>query len=260
MKIAGKNVLLTGASGGLGEAIAKELAGRGARLTLTARRVGELTQLAEAVGGEVLVADLAEQGDLDRVIEAGNDVDILIANAGMGQDSPISELTSAEIDLAIAVNLRAPILMATEFVQAHLDSGKPGHIVFIGSLSGIVTSPDTRMYNATKFGLRGFALSLRQDLLGSNMGVSLVAPGFIRDAGMFAESGMKLPSGVRTKTPDDVARGVAKAIESNAAELFVAPLELRLGATLGSVAPTLSARIQGLAGAADIKSGRVVHE
>ncbi|MGB6059630.1 MAG: SDR family NAD(P)-dependent oxidoreductase [Microthrixaceae bacterium] len=256
MEIAGKNVLLTGASGGLGEAIAKELAGRGAQLTLTARRGDELNRLAETTGGDVLIADLMDQGDLDRVIEVGRDSDILIANAGMGADSPITELSAGEIDRAIGVNLRAPILMATEFVQAHLRTGEPGQIVFIGSLSGIVSSPDIRMYNSTKFGLRGFALSLRQDMADTNIGVSIVEPGFIRDAGMFAESGVKLPNGVRTKSPLDVAKGVAKAIESNRAEVFVAPLELTLGAKLGSMAPALSERVQSLVGAADIKASR----
>ncbi|MGB3412246.1 MAG: SDR family NAD(P)-dependent oxidoreductase [Microthrixaceae bacterium] len=256
MRISGKNILLTGASGGLGEAIAKELAGRGARLTLTARRGDELNRLAKATDGQVLVADLTDQSDLDRVIEAGRDSDILVANAGMGADSPITELSAEEIDRAIGVNLRAPILMATQFVQEHLRTGEPGQIVFIGSLSGIVSSPDTRMYNSTKFGLRGFALSLRQDMVDSNIGVSIVEPGFIRNAGMFAESGVTLPNGVRTKSPEDVAKGVVRAIESNRAEVFVAPLELTLGAKLGSLAPALSERVQNLVGAAEIKASR----
>lgn len=256
MRIAGKNVLLTGASGGLGEAIAKELAGRDARLTLTGRRGDELSRLAETTGGDVLIADLTDQGDLDRVIEVGRASDILIANAGMGADPPITELSAEEVDRVIGVNLRAPILMATEFVQAHLGTGEPGQIVFIGSLSGIVVSPDTRMYNSTKFGLRGFALSLRQDMVDTNIGVSIVEPGFIRDAGMFAESGVKLPNGVRTKSPQDVAKGVIRAIESNRAEVFVAPLELTLGAKLGSMAPVLSERVQKLVGAAEIKASR----
>ncbi len=254
MEIAGKRVLLTGASGGLGEAIAEELAGRGARLTLSARREDELNRLAARVGGEVLVADLAAQADLDRVIEAGNDADILIANAGIGADTPIEELTPEQVDQVISVNLRAPILAATAFVQAHLASGEPGHVVFIGSLSGIVSSPDTRMYNATKFGLRGFALSLRQDLVDTNIGASIVEPGFISDAGMFAESGIKLPAGVRTKKPDAVAKGVVRAIESDAAEVLVAPTELWVAAKLGSIAPGISERIQKLAGAADVKA------
>lgn len=257
MQIAGKTVLLTGASGGLGEAIAKELAGRGARLTLTARREAELKQLADEVNGEVLVADLTDQDDLDRVIEAGNQADILIANAGLGADSPLDELTTDEVDRSISVNLRAPILMSTAFVQTHMSSGEAGQVVFIGSLSGVVSSPGSRMYNATKFGLRGFALSLRQDLVDSNIGVSIVEPGFISDAGMFAESGMQLPTGVRTKKPHDVAKAVVRAIEANVAEVHAAPTELWLAAKLGSLAPGLSERMQKLAGASEVKaSGR----
>jgi short-subunit dehydrogenase len=93
------------------------------------------------------------------------------------------------------------------------------------------------VYAATKFGLRGFGLALREDLAGKGVGVSVVLPGFIREAGMFAESGAKLPPYVGTKTPEDVARAVLKAIESNRAELDVAPLPLRAGTLLASVAP-----------------------
>jgi short-subunit dehydrogenase len=107
------------------------------------------------------------------------------------------------------------------------------------------------MYNATKFGLRGFTLSLAQDLAGSAVSASVVAPGFIRDAGMFADGGIDLPPGVRTKAPDDVATGVVTAIESGRPEVFVAPPELRLAATLGSVAPAISAAIQRRAGVSD---------
>jgi short-subunit dehydrogenase len=130
-------------------------------------------------------------------------------------------------------------------------------VVFIGSLSGLAPTPDTRMYNATKFGLRGFALSLREDMVDTGVGVSIVEPGFIRDAGMFAASGTQLPSGVRTKSPEDVAAGVLRAIADDVAELFVAPVELRLAATLATVAPALSSRVQQRLGTREIKaSGR----
>jgi hypothetical protein len=78
-----------------------------------------------------------------------------------------------------------------------------------------------------------------------------VAPGFIRDAGMFHEGGIELPPGVRTKAPQDVADGVAKAITHSPAEVFVAPAELRLASTLATVAPALSATIQKKLGVAD---------
>jgi short-subunit dehydrogenase len=85
--------------------------------------------------------------------------------------------------------------------------------------------------------LRGFGLALREDLAGKGVGVSVVLPGFIRDAGMFADSGAKLPGYVGTKRPEDVARAVVKAIEGNRAELDVAPLPLRAGTLLASLAP-----------------------
>lgn len=246
-------MLLTGASGGLGEAIARDLAARGADLVVSARREAELEALAAGTGATVLVADLTDRDDLARVLDAARDVDILVANAGIGADVPIEELTADDVDRSIEVNLRAPILMATEFVNSRLAARLPGQVVFIGSLSGLAPTPMTRMYNATKFGLRGFALSLREDLTGTGVSASIVEPGFIRDAGMFASSGIELPSGVRTKSPQQVADGVARAIRDDVAEVFVAPLELRLAATFATVAPALSSRIQRRIGTAEMK-------
>ncbi len=113
--------------------------------------------------------------------------------------------------------------------------------MFISSLAGKAATPGTALYNATKFGLRGFAAALRADLRDSGVGVSTVFPGFIRDAGMFADAGVKLPPGVGTRAPEDVARAVVKAIERNRAEIDVAPFPLRLSTTLASVAPEFAA-------------------
>ena len=108
----------------------------------------------------------------------------------------------------------------------------------MSSLSAVPRRPSSSVYCATKFGLRGFALGLRDDLVPNGVGVTVVFPGFIRDAGMFAESGAKLPPGVGTKTPEDVARAVVRAIESDRAEIDVAPLALRAGAAFaGSPGP-----------------------
>ena len=116
-----------------------------------------------------------------------------------------------------------------------------GHLLFMSSLSGKTATPGTSMYNATKYGLRGFAAALRPELRESGVGVSTVCPGFIRDAGMFADSGVKLPSGVGTRSPEDVAKAVVSAIERNRGEVDVAPLPLRMGAIFGGIAPETAA-------------------
>lgn len=255
MRISGSTILLTGASGGLGQAMGRSLAANGARLVVTARNVQQLEALAADTGAEVVVADLCDRADVDALIARSADIDVLVANAGTGADVPVAEETPENIDRVVDVNLRAPIQLASAFAQAKLEQGTPAHIVLVGSLSALAATPLTRLYNATKFGLRGFALSLRQDLAGTNVGVSIVEPGFIRDAGMFAESGIDLPKGVRTKSPSDVARGVIDAIENDRGEVFVAPLELRLSATLATVAPGFSARIQAMMDTTSMKTG-----
>ncbi len=251
MQIQGSTVLVTGASGGLGTAIARDLDRRGASLVLTARRAELLDALAAELGAEVLIADLTDRGDVERVAARAASCDVLVANAGVGDDPPLDELTEDAIDMALDVNLRAPIVLAHSYATARIASGQPGQIVLVGSLAGLAASPGTRMYNATKFGLRGFALSYHQELEGTGVGCTLVAPGFIRDAGMFHDGGIELPPGVRTKAPQDVADGVATAIESNPTEVYVAPAELRLASTLATVAPSLSAAIQKKLGVAD---------
>lgn len=244
MEIKGSTILVTGASGGLGTAIARDLKARGASLVLTARNEALLDALAAELDAEVLVADLTSRADVERVAARAASCEVLVANAGVGDDPPFDELDEDAIDFALAVNLRAPIVLSNAYAKARIAAGEKGQIVLVGSLAGLAASPGTRMYNATKFGLRGFALSFSQELEGTGVGCSLVAPGFIRDAGMFHDGGIELPQGVRTKSPQDVAEGVATAITQNPTEVFVAPVELRLASTLATVAPGLSAAIQ----------------
>ena len=251
MEIRGSRIMVTGASGGLGQAIARELASRGAQLVVTARRESLLSDLAADTGAEIVVADLTDRDDVLRLEAMQSELDVLVANAGIGSDPRITKVTDDDIDFSIDVNLRAPIKLATHFAQSHMAAGRPGQIVLVGSLSGLAATPETRMYNATKFGLRGYALSLRQDLTEHHIGVTHLAPSFIRDAGMFAEGDIDLPKGVRTKSPADVAAGAVRAIESNPAEVYVSPVELKLSSKFATIAPNLSARIQKMVGAAD---------
>ena len=246
-------MLITGATGGLGQAMARELAGRGARLVLTGRRTSVLEPLAAETGAALEAVDLADRDAVQALIDRSGDVDVVIANAALPGSGTLDQFTDEQIDRTLDVNLRAPIVMARALAPQMVARGR-GALIFISSLSGKSANPASSMYSATKFGLRGFALSLREDLHGTGVGVSLVNPGFIRDAGMFAESGTELPKGVGTKTPQDVARGVMRAIEKSPAEVDVAPVSLRAGAAFSLVAPGFSARVARRLGSAEIAS------
>ncbi len=251
MEIAGKRALLTGATGGIGRAIAVALAERGASVVLSSRKREELDALAAALpGGEhsVIVSDLAEPGAAERLAAeatAGAGIDLLVANAGLPGSGRLSDFSAAEVARAVRVNLEAPMTLAHDLLPAMVER-HGGHLVFVSSLAGKAASPRASVYNATKFGLRGFALALREDLAGdrAGVGVSVVLPGFIRGAGMFAESGARIPPGVGTSTPEEVAAGVVKAIEQNKAEVAVAPVQQRLLVGFAHVFPGLAARAQ----------------
>src|SRR5262245_6500105 len=248
MSLGGRAALVTGASGGIGHAIARALVRRGTDVVLTARRVEVLEQLAAETGGRVLPCDLSDRESLLRLVDEAGPIDVLVAGAGNPGSGRIESFTLEEMDRAIDVNLRAPMVLARLMCEGMAERGG-GHIVFISSLSGKTGTVRTSVYAATKFGLRGFAQSLREDLRPRNVGVSTVFPGFIRDAGMFHESGAKLPGYVGTKKPEDVADAVVSALERNRAEVDVAPLGLRIGTTMASLAPETAANVQRRLGA-----------
>jgi short-subunit dehydrogenase len=243
VELDGKTVLLTGATGGLGHAIAEALAARGTSLVLSGRREEALDELARSLSGEhrVVVADLSEDGAAERLAAAVGQVDGLVANAGLPGTGRIESFSPEETKRALRVNLEAPMMLARELAPGMRERGD-GHLVFVSSLSGKAPSPRSAIYAATKFGLRGFALCLRADLAGTGVGVSLVVPGFIREAGMFADSGAKPPPGMGTSTPEDVGAAVVKAIERDKVEVAVAPLQTRALAHLGLASPRIAMR------------------
>jgi uncharacterized protein len=254
VQISGSKILLTGATGGLGQAIAHALHERGGELILTARRVEILDPLAAELGGaRTLAVDLSDPAAVERLIAEAGEIDILVANAALPAAGRLESFTMAEIDRALNVNLRAPIALAHALIPSMV-ARRRGHLSFMSSLSGKASSPQTAIYNATKFGLRGFASALRADLREDGVEVSAVFPGFIREAGMFADSGTQLPSGVGTRSPKDVAKAVVSAIERNRGEVDVAPLPLRLGSAFAGLAPELSANVSRRMGAHKIAS------
>ena len=245
MELSGRTVLLTGATGGLGRAIAEAFAEKGATLLLSARKAEALEAQAGALSGEghrVLPADLAEPGAAETLAADAGEVDVLVANAGLPGAGWLADFSSEEVSRAIRVNLEAPMLMARALYPRMVERGD-GHLVFIASLAGKAANPRSSIYNATKFGLRGFALALRTDLGPKGVGVSLVSPGFIRDAGMFAESGAS-PMGLGTGRPDQVGAAVVKAIERDRTEVSVGPLRQRALAHFALATPAISVRTQ----------------
>ncbi len=251
MQIAGSSVLLTGASGGLGHAIARALHARGAQLTLTGRHIELLEPLAVELRARALAADLSDRVALERLLDEVGDVDILLANAALPASGRLESFSIDEIDRALEVNLRAPIVLARALVPAMLERRR-GHLLFMSSLIGKAPAPGASIYASTKAGLRAFAAGLRADLHGSGVGVSAVFPAFISDAGMFADAPAPLPRGVSTRTPEDVAHAVLSAIEHNRGEVDVAPLSLRAGTLIAGVAPELATRVSRRLGSEEI--------
>ena len=251
MNLGGQTALVTGASGGLGQAIARALAGRGAHVVLTARRVDVLEALAEETGGRAVACDLNDRAAVLKLVEDAGPIGVLVANAGLPASGGIQSFSLDDIDRALDVNLRAPMVLARLLGEGMVSRGG-GHIVFVSSLSGKAATVGSSVYSATKFGLRGFAMGLREDLRPRGVGVSTVFPGFIRDAGMFHDAGTKLPPYVRTKTPEDVGAAVVRAIEHDKSEVDVAPIPLRLGVAVTGLAPELAAIVQRRLGANEI--------
>lgn len=237
MDLTGARVLLTGASGGLGEAIARSLADRGAQLVLSGRRADALEALARELGAEAVPCDLSDRAAVEHLADVAGAVDVLVANAGLPGSGTLLKLEQDEIDRVLEVNLRAPIALARRLAPGMVERGR-GQLVFVASFAGKLPSAgESTIYTATKFGLRGFAHVLRAQMKRKKVGVSLVTPGPVREAGMFARGGATPPRLIGTSSPKDVGAAVVRAIERNAAEIDVASLGLRAMAKLGALAP-----------------------
>jgi short-subunit dehydrogenase len=247
MDLGGKTVLLTGATGGLGKAIATALAARGARLILSSRKAEELVKVARSLPGAghtTLVSDLAEEGAALALIDQAGEIDVLVANAALPASGKLDGFSQNDIGRALRVNLESPVRMTRELLPRFVERDS-GHFVYVSSISGKAATARASLYAATKFGLRGFAFCLRDDLRPTKVGVSVISPGAIADAGMFADSKAAAPPLMGTGKPEQVGKAVVDAIEHDKAEITVAPLRQRLMGRVALNAPELSGRIAG---------------
>jgi short-subunit dehydrogenase len=234
----GRAALVTGASGGLGRVIARRLHQEGAELVVSGRRGTELQTIAAELGAstKVLPADLACVEAVVRLAEKARGVDIFVANAGLPANGELADLAAEDIARAVDINVRATLVLTRCLVEPMLERHS-GHVVIVGSLAGLASSPRSSVYNASKFALRGFGHALHEELRGTGVGVSLVSPTFVSDTGMWADTGL------RAKHPEVSAERVAaacvEAIRTNKAELLVAPVTQRVVVRMAVLFPQL---------------------
>lgn len=175
MELAGRTALVTGASLGIGRATALALERRGVRVKATGLEADALAELARACGAVVLAADLARADGLDEVLRWAGPVDLLVNAAGFGR---YEELAAIDRDAALellAVNLAAPMGLTAALAPAMVARGC-GHIVNVASIAGYVGVAHEAVYSASKGGLIAFSESVRYELAGSGVGVTVVLP------------------------------------------------------------------------------------
>ena len=182
--------LVTGASSGIGRGLALRLAADGWSVALVARRGDLLEEVAHEVrsaGAEarVCVCDIALQDEVvhtvDSVRSTWGPVDLLVANAGVSERTPAHRLDAAQVERIMRVNFLGCVY-ATEAVLGEMIARRAGHLVAVGSLAGYGGLPSTAAYSASKGALHNFFESLRIDLRGSGVAVTVLTPGYVRTA------------------------------------------------------------------------------
>jgi len=233
--IRGAHALVTGGSRGLGPHIGRALADAGANLTLTARSADSLRQVAEELAGDAtrvhaIAADVCDDVARRKLIEEAEStlgpIDILVNNAGIEWIVPYTDLSPDRIEAMVRTNLVAPLILSRLVLEGMIERGR-GHVVMMSSLGGKKGSPYSATYAATKAGLIAWTSGLRIELQGTGVSASVICPGFVSEAGMFAVRTQEAPRVLGTSTPEAVAQAVLRAIQRDVFEIIVNPGPVR---------------------------------
>ncbi len=180
MELSGKNVVITGASQGIGAALAREFADAGGRVILAARSVDKLEALAAETGGVAHPVDLLDPEQTERFIDdveaAHGQIDVLVNNAGLDSSRPAAAEDVETIRRVTRLNLEAPMVLTRQVLPGMLERGS-GHLVYLSSLAGTASFPTMSHYAATKSATINFAGSVRWEVRKHGVGVTVVAPG-----------------------------------------------------------------------------------
>lgn len=249
MRIDGSTrALVTGASKGIGRALASELASRGARVGLLARSRRELDELARSLPADPvpLPADVTDPQELGRAVEnfvaEGGGLDLLVANAGIAHYGQFAEMDLDKIEEMVSINVLGSIYTVKAALPALLDSGK-GHIVVVSSGAGIRAFPSAAVYGASKAANRGFAEALRHELADTGVGLTTVYPGEV-ETDLHAHERDRLPAWRNNDEeidPAAVAAAVADGVAAGDRSVY-APRAVRLLGVNG-IAPGLVDRL-----------------
>ncbi len=220
-ELTGKTALVTGATGGIGAAIAKSLAKQGAKLVLSSTREEKLKELAAEIGGDVqyVACNLSDFEQVEALFDkaeelAGGQIDIMVCNAGITKDGLILRMKNEDFDQVIDVNLKSTFILNRNAIKKMMRR-KYGRIINIASVVGVTGNPGQCNYVASKAGMIGMTKSMAQEVASRGITINCVAPGFITSPMTEVLNDQqretilaKIPAG-KMGDADDIAKGVA---------------------------------------------------
>lgn len=248
---AGTRAFVTGASRGIGRALAEQLAGRGATVGLAARSTGELEALADALPGSHVVLGAVDVGDraaveaaVDRFVAEAGGVDLVVANAGLTHYEFVAEQPVEHIEEMTRANWLGTVYTVKAALPVLLRQGS-GHIVVVSSGAGHRAFPQAAAYGATKGAQRGFAEALRHELAGTGVSVTLVYPGEIATS-LHDHEKARMPKwyrgGPKAAPARTMAEKIIEGVEKDARHVYYPPIVRLLGAVHG-LSPALADRM-----------------